>query len=1094
MAQLKSNKRIDPFNSNKHDLHPPDLLAMQKDSFKWFLSDGLKEELKAISPIKGYGGKYELEFTGAFSMDKPKHSLEQSLVREVTFSAPLNVTARLIDKETGEIKVQEVFIGDFPLMTDRGTFIINGAERVVVSQLVRSSGVYFRASKTGERMGKVSYYATMVPDRGSWLELEVDSAGIIHARINRTKKIAVTKFLSAIGCTEKEINDALVDKEQKRKMLKEAPLKSKEESLLEIYRKLRPGDPVTKEGAEVYLNNLFFNPKRYDLGRVGRHKMNVKLGINVPESKRVLTKEDILESLKYLIKLNNGEGMPDDIDHLGNRRIRAVGELLQRQLRVGLIRVERLIREQMIIKSGEKVGPQQLINIRPIVAVLREFFGSSQLSQFMDQTNPLSELTHKRRLSALGPGGLSRERAGFEVRDIHPSHYGRICPIETPEGPNAGVISSLATYAVVNEYGFIESPYYKVVNGRITDKIDYLTADKEDLYRVGPCDMKVDEKGRITDKHIPVRYKRELTLAEADEIDYAGVHPAQVFSITTALIPFLEHDDANRALMGANMQRQAVPLLHPESPYVGTGLEMQAALDSRIPVVANSSGEVTRVTSNEVIIKTESGKNEEYKLIKFQRSNQNTCLHQRPMVQVGQKIKKGEVVADGSTTDKGEIALGKNVRVAFLPWEGYNFEDAIILSERLAMEDVFTSVHIERFEVDVRTTKLGMEEITRELPNVGEDALRNLDERGVIRIGAEVKAGDILVGKVTPKGETELPAEEKLLRAIFGDKARDMRDTSLKVPPGEGGKIVAVRTFSREEGDELPPGVHEIVRVYVAQMRKISVGDKIAGRHGNKGVVARVLPIEDMPFLPDGSTVDIILNPLGVPSRMNVGQIFELLLGEAAHILKKKYKVISFDESLEEDASMKLIQRELEQASVESGLSWINETCKVDLRDGRTGKTFDRQVVTGYMYILKLIHLVDDKMHARSTGPYSLITQQPLGGKAQFGGQRFGEMEVWALEAYGAANCLQELLTIKSDDVGGRAKVYESIIKGKPMTKPGTPESFKVLIKELRSLALDIRLITKDGKEVNMDEEQSEKSSKDARSRAFFSKSSSGEK
>ncbi len=1086
-----SNNRVNPYTVERPELRPPDLLEMQKKSFKWFLDEGLKEELKAISPIKGYSGKGELEFTGAYKLDKPKYSAEECLIKEVTYSAPLNVTARHIDKESGEIKVQDVFIGDLPLMTDRGTFIINGAERVVIAQLVRSSGVYFRVSKHSERAGKPSYFATIVPDRGSWLELEIDSVGVIFARINRTKKVPVTKFLSAIGCTEKEINDALLDSDNRRKTLKEAPIKTREEALLDIYRKLRPGDPVTKEGAQVYLNNLFFNPKRYDLGRVGRHKMNVKLGINVSESKRVLTKEDILASVKYLIKINQGEGMPDDIDHLGNRRVRAVGELLQRQLRVGLIRVERLIREQMVIKAGEKVGPQQLINIRPIVAVLREFFGSSQLSQFMDQTNPLSELTHKRRLSALGPGGLTRERAGFEVRDIHPSHYGRVCPIETPEGPNAGVISSLTTYARVNEFGFIESPYYKVNNGKVSDKVEYLTADKEDYVKIGPCDVKLDKTGHIIEKSVPVRYKREFIIVPSEEVDYVGVDPAQVFAITTALIPFLEHDDANRALMGANMQRQAVPLLSPEAPLIGTGLEAQAAQDSKVPVMADAPGTVTKVTCDEVVIKEDSGKNETYKLVKFQRSNQNTCLHQRPIVAVGDRIKKGQIIADGSTTDQGEIALGKNVLVAFMPWEGYNFEDAILISERLVSDDVFTSIHIERFEVDVRTTKLGMEEITREIPNVSEDALRNLDERGVIRVGAEVKAGDILVGKVTPKGETELPAEEKLLRAIFGDKARDMRDTSLKVPPGEGGKIVAVRSFSREEGDELPPGVHEIVRVYIAQMRKISTGDKLAGRHGNKGVVSRVLPVEDMPYLPDGTPIDIVLNPLGVPSRMNVGQIFELLLGEAAYILKQKYRVASFDESLEDEASIKIIERELEKAAVQSGLHWINKNGKVTLRDGRSGRAFDRPVVCGCMYIMKLIHLVDDKMHARSTGPYSLITQQPLGGKAQFGGQRFGEMEVWALEAYGAAHCLQELLTIKSDDVGGRAKVYEALIKGKPMTKPGTPESFKVLVKELRSLALDMKLLTKEGKEVNLDEESKHAHSKESsKGRGFFSRAS----
>ena len=1084
-----SKKRINPYPRSVKKLKPPDFLEMQKSSFQDFLDRGLKEELKNISPIKGHGGKYELEFTGAYKLEKPKYSLEDCLIREVTYCAPLKVTARLLDKETGEVKSQEVFIGDLPLMTESATFVINGAERVVVSQMVRSSGVYFRGSKHSERAGKMTYYATIVPDRGSWLEIESDAQNVIHARINRTRKIPITKLLCAIGCTEKEINSALCDNEFRRKTLKEAPIMPKEEALLEIYKKLRPGDPITAEGAQTYLNNLFFSAKRYDLGRVGRYKMNKRLGIDVSEGKRTITKEDILGIVRTLIKINLGEGMPDDIDHLGNRRIRSVGELLQRQFRVGLVRVERLIREQMVIKSGEKLVPSQLINIRPIVAVFREFFGSSQLSQFMDQTNPLSELTHKRRLSALGPGGLTRERAGFEVRDIHPSHYGRVCPIETPEGPNAGIISSLSTYARVNEYGFIETPYFKVVNGKLTDKIEYMTADIEDYYKIGPCDVRKDDHGKIVDSKVPARFKREFAVVPSEDLDYIGVAPEQVIGITTALIPFLEHDDANRALMGANMQRQSVPLLCPEAPFVGTGLEEQTALDSKIPLVCDSSGTVTKVTSTEVSIKNDSGKTETYSLKKFQRSNQNTCLHQRPIVEAGQKVKKGQVIADGSTTDGGEIALGRNILVAFMPWEGYNYEDSILVSERLVRDDVLTSIHIERLEVDVRTTKLGMEEITREIPNVSEDALRNLDERGVILVGAEVKPGDILVGKVTPKGETELPAEEKLLRAIFGDKARDMRDTSLKVPPGEVGKVISVKTFSRENGDELPPGVHEIIRVYIAQSRKLSIGDKLAGRHGNKGVVSRVLPMEDMPYLPDGTPVDIVLNPLGVPSRMNVGQIYELLLGEAARHLGCNYEVPIFYETFEEDASIKPIEKELERAALETGSGWLTKTGKVELRDGRTGKTFDRAVVCGTMYIMKLIHLVDDKMHARSTGPYSLITQQPLGGKAQFGGQRFGEMEVWALEAYGAAHCLQELLTIKSDDVGGRAKVYESIIKGRPMSKPGTPESFKVLVKELRSLGLDLKLITKEGKEINLDED-SKQVQQSRRGRGFFGGSS----
>lgn len=1051
---------------------PPDFLEVQKSSFKWFLEEGLKEEIKAISPIKGYEGRFELEFSGNYKFDEPKYSVDECLVREITYSQPLKVSVRLLDKQTGELKAQDVFIGDMPIMTDRGTFVINGAERVIVSQLVRSPGVYFRENKKVERAGREAFYATVIPDRGSWLEVETDASSAIYARINRTRKVPITTLLSAIGSTEREILDVLFDSEFKRKTLKEGPIRPKEEALIEIYKKLRPGDPVTVEGAQVYLNNLFFNPRRYDLGRVGRYKMNRKLGLKISEDKHTLTKEDILGIVRYLIKINLGQGISDDIDHLGNRRVRSVGELLQRQFRVGLARVERLIKEQMTIKGSEIVTPQQLINIRPLAAVIREFFGSSQLSQFMDQTNPLAELTHKRRLSALGPGGLTRERAGFEVRDIHPSHYGRICPIETPEGPNAGLISSLAAYARVNKYGFIETPYVKVSKGRVTRKIEYLTADIEDLYKIAPCDVEVDKRGKILDEQVPVRYKREFIFATRREIDYVGVAPEQLVGITTALIPFLEHDDANRALMGANMQRQAVPLLMVKAPFVGTGLEQQVAENSRLMIVARDSGTVKKVTADEIIVKRNKGKPNVYKLLKFRRSNQNTCIHHRPIVRSGDHVKKGDILADNSATDRGELALGRNVLVALMPWEGYNYEDAILISESLVKKDIFSSIHIERFEVEVRATKLGMEEITREIPNVSEDALKNLDDRGIIHVGAEVEPGDILVGKVTPKGETELPAEEKLLRAIFGDKARDMRDTSLRVPSGEGGKVIGVRVFSREEGDELSPGVHELVRVYLAQLRKISIGDKLAGRHGNKGVVAKILPEEDMPYLPDGTPIDIILNPLGVPSRMNIGQIFELLLGEAAYILGKYYVVPTFDEAFEEEASMKSVEEELEKASQKKGYTWLPLSGKVVLRDGRTGKPFDREIAIGYMYLMKLIHLVDDKMHARSTGPYSLITQQPLGGKAQFGGQRFGEMEVWALEAYGAAFTLQELLTVKSDDVLGRSKVYESIIKGKPMGKPGTPESFKVLVKELRSLALDVKTLTKEGKEILIDEEQ----------------------
>jgi len=1067
---LKREELISALGDRKQ-IKPPDLIEIQKDSFNWFLAEGLKEELKAISPIKGHEGRYEMEFSGQFKLDEPKYSVEDCLIREITFSMPVKVRTRLNDKEISEIKEEWVFIGDLPIMTDRGTFVINGAERVIVSQLVRSPGVYFRETKRAEKIGKSTYYGAVVPDRGAWLEVESDGAGALFARINKTRKVPITLFLSAIGCSEKEIMGALSDPEIRSRTIKEGAIKTKEEALIEIYKKLRPGDPVTIEGAQVYLNNLFFNARRYDLGRVGRYKMNRKLGVKIAEDKFVLTKDDILGMIKYLIKINSGEGIADDIDHLGNRRIKSVGELLQRQFRVGFLRVERLIREQMALHSGDTVTPGQLINIRPLTAVIREFFGSSQLSQFMDQTNPLAELTHKRRLSALGPGGLSRERAGFEVRDIHPSHYGRICPIETPEGPNAGLISSLATYAKVNKFGFIESPYFKVEDGVASEKIEYLTSDIEDFYKIGSCDVKMDKRGKILDDIVAVRYRREFVFAKPEEVDYVGVAPEQVVGVTSALIPFLEHDDANRALMGANMQRQSVPVIRPEAPFVGTGLEKQVAEDSRSIVVAKEAGVVKKSDAEQIIISKESGRPDVYKLTKFQRSNQNTCIHQRSLVSTGDKIAKGQVIADGPSTDRGDLALGRNVCVCFMPWEGYNYEDAIILSERLVKEDVFTTVHIERLQVEVRATKLGMEEITREIPNVSDEALHNLDDRGIIAVGSVVKPSDILVGKVTPKGETELPAEEKLLRAIFGDKARDMRDTSLRVPSGEGGKVIAVRVFMREKGDELPPGVHELVRVYMAQTRKVSIGDKLAGRHGNKGVVARVLPVEDMPYLPDGTPVDVVLNPLGVPSRMNLGQVYELMLGQAAFVLNKHYKVPLFDERWMDMASEKRTEEELISASKVPGFEWINKSGKVMLRDGRTGKAYDRPVACGHMYIMKLIHLVDDKMHARSTGPYSLITQQPLGGKAQFGGQRFGEMEVWALEAYGASYTLQELLTVKSDDVSGRSKVYEAIIKGKPMDKPGAPESFKVLIKELRSLGLDMRVLNKEGREVEIDEE-----------------------
>ncbi|MFH1542210.1 MAG: DNA-directed RNA polymerase subunit beta [bacterium] len=1059
--------------AKKYIVEAPDLLELQKTSFLWFLQEGLAEELKAISPVKGYEGKLELHFTGKHKLGKPKYSAQECSIREATYAMPLKVETRLVNKATKEVKTQDVFIGDLPMMTDRGTFIINGAERVIVSQLVRSPGVYYRAIKrTDKMMGKTYYYSTVIPDRGSWLEVETDSGGAIFTRINRTRKIPVTMFLSAIGCSEKEVLQALPEGEFRRKCLKECPIMPKNEALIEVYKKLRPGDPVTQEGAQVYLNNLFFNPRRYDLGRVGRYKVNRKLGVNVELDVFVLTKADILGMVLYLININGGEGIADDIDHLGNRRVRAIGELLQRQIRIGFTRIERLIKEQMMIRGGDVVTPSQLINIRPLQAVIKEFFGSSQLSQFMDQTNPLAELTHKRRVSALGPGGLSRDRAGFEVRDIHPSHYGRICPIETPEGPNAGLIGSLATHAKVNKFGFIESPYRRVKNSVVTNKIEYLSADVEDLFKIASSDTRVNSDGKIVDDQVPVRYRREFVFAPHQEVDYVGVAPSQIIGISTAMIPFIEHNDANRALMGANMQRQSVPLLEPESPIVGSGLEAKVANDSRTLVRAEKAGKIIKLSADEIVIQSSDKKKQSYKLLTFCRSNQDTLIHQRPVVKLDDKVSAGDILADGSATQNGELALGRNILVAMMPWEGYNYEDAILLSEKLVKKDMFTTIHIQRLEVEVRATKLGMEEITREIPNVSEEALANLDDRGVIIPGSEISPGDVLVGKVTPKGETELPAEEKLLRAIFGDKARDMRDTSLRVPPGETGIVINVRVFSRENGDELPPGVHELVRVYLAQLRKVSIGDKLAGRHGNKGVVAKILPEEDMPFMPDGTPVDVVLNPLGVPSRMNIGQIFELLLGHAGKILDKKYDVTAFDEQIEDDASVNRVAEELELAAQEGKLPWLDSTGKVELRDGRTGRAFGRKVAVGYMYLMKLIHLVDDKMHARSTGPYSLITQQPLGGKAQFGGQRFGEMEVWALEAYGAANTLQELLTVKSDDVVGRSRVYEAIIKGKSMGRPGIPESFKVLIKELRSLGLNIRTIDKDDKEVNIDEEE----------------------
>ncbi|MBU0579623.1 MAG: DNA-directed RNA polymerase subunit beta [Candidatus Margulisbacteria bacterium] len=1064
---LTMAERVKLFPEIKEEvLDVPDLISIQKDSFDCFLTKGLKEELINISPIIGYGGRFELEFLEGYEIGEPEYDARECLLREITLCAPLKVPTRLIDKETGEVKVQEVFMGDIPIMTEKGTFIINGAERVIVSQFVRSPGVYFK-EKVDNKTGKSTFLATIIPNRGAWLEVEVDTNNLIFVHVNKMKKLPITVLLGAVGYSVEEVNSICVDKEFIRKTMDKSPITSPREALLEIHRRLRPGDPVTPEGAKVLLNNLFFDPKKYDLGEVGRYKINRRLGLNISKDILTLTKEDIVGTMNYIISLSKGEGITDDIDHLGNRRIRSVGELLQKQFRVGLARLERLIREQMTLKAQENIVPQSLINIRPLVAVMREFFGSSQLSQFMDQTNPLAELTHKRRLSALGPGGLTRERAGFEVRDIHPSHYGRICPIETPEGPNAGLISPLGTYARINEFGFIETPYRKVIKGVIQDQVDFLTADVEDKYRIAPYDIPSDGKNKITQEKVPVRYKRNFVFTTPEEVDYLGVSPKQLVGINSSLIPFLEHDDANRALMGSNMQRQATPLLWPDRPYVGTGMEKKVVRCTAAVITAKNDGVVKKVDAQEIVIEKKDGKKDIYKLVKYQRSNQNTCWNQKPIVKAGDKVKEGQVIVDGPATREGELALGKNVLVAFLPWEGYNYEDAILINERLVKDDIFTSVHVNRFEVEVRTTKLGVEEITREVPNVGDEALKNLDERGIIRIGAEVEAGDILVGKVTPKGETEPPAEEKLLRAIFGDKARDMRDTSLRVSSGESGKVIDVRVFSRDNNDDLPPGVNQIVRVYVAQQRKISIGDKMAGRHGNKGVISRILPEEDMPFMPDGTPVDIVFNPLGVPSRMNVGQIFETMLGLAGHVLQKFYEVQPFDEFFLEEASAKGVERELKEAIKKKGHDWLTLSGKINLRDGRTGESFDQAIMCGYMYVLKLIHLVEEKIHARSTGPYSLVTQQPLGGKAQFGGQRFGEMEVWALEGYGAAYTLQELLTIKSDDVAGRARAYESIIKGKNLSRPGTPESFRVLVRELRSIGLDVRILTNDGNEVD---------------------------
>jgi len=1100
----------------------PDLVAIQKESFYWLLNEGLKEVLEEVSPIEDFTEQFQLYF-GRHQFKGVKASEEECRDKDITYSQPLFVEATFVNKVTGEIKEQEVFMGDFPIMTERGTFIINGTERVVVSQLVRSPGVYFskEPDKTSDRD---VFIAKIIPGRGAWLEFDVDKKDTVGIRIDRKRRQNVTVFLKALGWTEAEIL-AVFDKAPSIQLtLEKDHVQTQEEALEDIYRKLRPGEPPTAESAKTLLENLFFNPKRYDLAKVGRHKVDKKLdgadgelakqvkahhkalgaldnpdrkgweqfryrvfsqmqkdeaGAGGPKYKGILAYEDIMKTVRYLVRLHAGqEGYdPDDIDHFGNRRLRSVGELIQNQIRIGLSRMERVVKERMTTQDVEAITPQTLINIRPVVASIKEFFGTSQLSQFMDQTNTLSGLTHKRRLSALGPGGLSRERAGFEVRDVHPSHYGRMCPIETPEGPNIGLIGSLSTYGRINEFGFIETPYRRVEKGKVTSKIDYLSADEEDRHVIAQANAAVDKNGSFAEATVLVRRKGgEVDSVPPDEVDYMDVSPKQLVSVAAALIPFLEHDDANRALMGANMQKQAVPLLRSEAPLVGTGVEFRAVVDAGDVVLALESGTVDDVSAEHIVIRERAGDLHEYPLLKFRRSNQGTNINQKPIVQVGDKVAKGQVIADGPSTEAGEIALGKNLIVAYMPWEGHNYEDAIILSERMVKDDLLTSIHIEEHEVDARDTKLGAEEITRDIPNVSEEILKDLDERGIVRIGAEVNPGDYLVGKVTPKGETELTPEERLLRAIFGEKAREVRDTSLKVPHGEQGKIIGVRVFNRDDGDELPPGVNQLVRVYVAQKRKISDGDKLAGRHGNKGVISTIMSEEDMPFLEDGTPVDIILNPLGVPSRMNLGQVLEAHLGWAAlrgfskagqdHDGPVYVASPVFDGAREHE-----ILEALGSAHPnEDGQRLVSDIGKARLFDGRNGEPYEEPVTVGVAYILKLLHLVDDKIHARSTGPYSMITQQPLGGKAQFGGQRFGEMEVWALEAYGAAYALQELLTIKSDDVLGRVKVYEAIVKGENIPEPGIPESFKVLIKEMQSLCLNVEVRSSTGEEIELRE------------------------
>ncbi|MFQ9716321.1 MAG: DNA-directed RNA polymerase subunit beta [Blautia sp.] len=1196
------------YQRQKEVLEMPNLIEVQKDSYQWFLKEGLKEVFDDISPIADYGGKLSLEFIDfTLCVDDAKYTIEQCKERDVTYAAPLKVRVRLINKENDEINEHEIFMGDLPLMTETGTFVINGAERVIVSQLVRSPGIYYAISH--DKVGKKLYSCTVIPNRGAWLEYETDSNDMFYVRVDRTRKVPITVLIRALGYgTNAEIIDLFGEEPKILASFTKDTAESYQEGLLELYKKIRPGEPLAVESAESLIMSMFFDPRRYDLAKVGRYKFNKKLLLRnrisghtlaedvvdgatgeilaeagtivskeladdiqnaaVPyvwiqtEERQVkvlssmmvditnfvdvdpsevgvtelvyypvlekileendnledikaaihrdihdlipkhITKEDILASINYNMHLEYGLGNDDDIDHLGNRRIRAVGELLQNQYRIGLSRLERVVRERMTTQDIEGISPQSLINIKPVTAAVKEFFGSSQLSQFMDQNNPLGELTHKRRLSALGPGGLSRDRAGFEVRDVHYSHYGRMCPIETPEGPNIGLINSLASYARINQYGFVEAPYRKIdksdpKNPRVTDEVVYMTADEEDNYHVAQANEALDEDGHFVRKNVSGRYREETQEYERQVFDYMDVSPKMVFSVATALIPFLQNDDANRALMGSNMQRQAVPLLTTEAPVVGTGMETKAAVDSGVCILAKKAGLVQRATSTDITIKNDDGTRDDYHLTKFVRSNQSNCYNQRPIVTQGDHVEAGEVIADGPSTSKGELALGKNPLIGFMTWEGYNYEDAVLLSERLVQDDVYTSVHIEEYEAEARDTKLGPEEITRDVPGVGDDALKDLDERGIIRIGAEVRAGDILVGKVTPKGETELTAEERLLRAIFGEKAREVRDTSLKVPHGEYGIVVDAKVFTRENGDELSPGVNQSVRIYIAQKRKISVGDKMAGRHGNKGVVSRVLPVEDMPFLPNGRPLDIVLNPLGVPSRMNIGQVLEIHLSLAARALGFNIATPVFDGANENDIMdtldmandyvnmedfadfkakygdilepdvMEYLENHLEHRKLWKGVP-ISRDGKVRLRDGRTGEYFDSPVTIGHMHYLKLHHLVDDKIHARSTGPYSLVTQQPLGGKAQFGGQRFGEMEVWALEAYGASYTLQEILTVKSDDVVGRVKTYEAIIKGDNIPEPGIPESFKVLLKELQSLGLDVRVLNEDHTEVEI--------------------------